>query len=161
MKSWLNPFSFWYVILIFHINFRGHFCLFKHGSQHNWEVKKVCQVQANIGPRFCPLVDFADGAISQYRLSQWSPIFGMNCINWNIYSLVLSAYRWESKWNCYYVRTPNQVVCANIFSFEIFTCIPFNAWWVIFSYFISFDGSKANASNRRHKRRKCESWLLV
>ena len=29
MKSWLNPFSFWYVILIFHINFRGQFCLFK------------------------------------------------------------------------------------------------------------------------------------
>ena len=125
VHSWLNPFCFWYVILIFRINFRGHFCLFKHGSQHHWEVKKVCQVQANIVPLFCPLVDFADRAISQYRLSQWSPFFGMNFINWKICSLVLSAYRWESKWNCYYVRTPNQVVRANIFFFSNFSLYSF------------------------------------
>ena len=132
------PFCFRYVILIFHINFRGHFCLFKHGSQHNREVKKVCQVQANIGPRFCPLVDFADRAISQYRLSQWSPIFGMNFSNWNICSLVLSAYRCESKWNCYYVRTPNQVVRANIFFFWNFYLYSFQRLMGYFQWFYQF-----------------------
>ena len=139
MQSWLyNPFCFWYVILIFDINFRGHFCLCKHGSQDNWEVKKVCQVQANIGPRFCPMVDFAHRAISQYRLSQWSPIFGMNFINWNICSLVLSAYRCQSKWNCYCIRTPSQVVRANIFFFWNFYLYSFQRLMGYFQWFYQF-----------------------